>query len=127
MDDSGVADAFYTVLSIGIVLVAALAVSGVVLSATAGQGKDAGARLADYGEGREKGLYSFYYAVDEARSDYASGDPTVLSPAGSPARAPTTPLPLAPARRPRLPRPFRAPSYGPGTYTPRMMASTSSS
>jgi hypothetical protein len=76
MDDSGVADAFYTVLSIGIVLVAALAVSGVVLSATVGQGKDADARLADFGAGGMKeGLYSFYYAVDTSRSDYLSGDP----------------------------------------------------
>lgn len=76
MDDSGVADAFYTVLSIGIVLVAALAVSGVVLSATMGQGKDADARLADFGAGgMKKGLYSFFYAVDGANSDYLSGDP----------------------------------------------------
>ncbi len=78
MDDSGVADAFYTVLSIGIVLVAALAVSTVVLSATAGQGKDAGALLADYGArgGLKPGLYSFYYAVDGPQSDYTSGDPS---------------------------------------------------
>jgi hypothetical protein len=77
MDDAGVADAFYTVLSIGIVLVAALAVSGVVLSATAGQGMDAGARLADYGApgGLKPGIYSFYYAVDGPQSDPGSGDP----------------------------------------------------
>jgi hypothetical protein len=72
MDDSGVADAFYTVLSIGIVLVAALAVSGVVLSATAGQGGDA---MPDYSGGTREGIYSFYYAVDSAKSDYLSGDP----------------------------------------------------
>jgi hypothetical protein len=72
MDDWGVADAFYTVLSIGIVLVAALAVSGVVLSATAGQGRDA---MPAYSGGTREGLYSFYYAVDEAKSDYLSGDP----------------------------------------------------
>lgn len=74
MDDSGVADAFYTVLSIGIVLVAALAVSGVVLSATVEQGKDA--RIADFvAGGMKEGLYSFYYTVDIPRSDYLSGDP----------------------------------------------------
>ncbi|HTX44386.1 MAG TPA: PA14 domain-containing protein [Methanocella sp.] len=76
MDDSGVADAFYTVLSIGIVLVAALAVSGVVLSSVE-QGRDPG--LADLG-GMEKGLYSFYYAVDGPRSDYLSGDPDDIVP-----------------------------------------------
>ncbi len=76
MDDMGVADAFYTVLSVGIVLIAALAVSSVVLSTTAGQGKEAAAQLGDFGAGGMKqGLYSFYYAVDEARSDYMSGDP----------------------------------------------------
>jgi hypothetical protein len=76
MDDSGVADAFYTMLSIGIVLVAAIAVSGVVLSATVKQGDDAGARMAELGAGGlKKGLYGFYYAVDGARSDYLSGDP----------------------------------------------------
>lgn len=74
MDDSGVADAFYTVLSIGIVLVAALAVSGVVLSATVEQGRDAS--MAGLGaSGMKEGLYSFYYAVDGSRSDYLSGDP----------------------------------------------------
>jgi hypothetical protein len=76
MDDSGVADAFYTVLSIGIVIVAALAVSGVVLSTTMKQGSDAGAQIAGYGAGgMEKGLYGFYYAVDTARSDLSSGGP----------------------------------------------------
>jgi hypothetical protein len=81
MDDSGVADAFYTVLSIGIVLVAALAVSGVVLSATVGQGKDADARLANFGAGgMKKGLYSFYYTVDGSRGIYLSGDPDDVVP-----------------------------------------------
>jgi hypothetical protein len=74
MDDSGVADAFYTVLSIGIVLVAALAVSGVVLSSIE-QGRDVDAGIADFGGGMKGGLYSFYYAVDGPRSDYLSGDP----------------------------------------------------
>jgi|GEM_PF-4290308 len=76
MDDSGVADAFYTVLSIGIVMVAALAISGVVLSTTLKQGSDAGAQIAGYGAGgMEKGLYGFYYAVDTTRSDLSSSDP----------------------------------------------------
>jgi len=60
MDDSGVADAFYTVLSIGIVLVAAIAVSAVVLSTTTRQGGDAAAQIAGYGEqGLSKGLIAF--------------------------------------------------------------------
>ncbi len=81
MDNTGIADAFYTVLSVGIVLVAALAVSSVVLSATAGQGKEAGERLADFGAGGMKpGLYSFYYTVDDARSNHTSGDPADIVP-----------------------------------------------
>lgn len=76
MDDSGVADAFYTVLSIGIVLVAAIAVSAVVLSTTTKQGGEAAAQIAGYGEqGLSKGLYCFYYEVDSAHSNLASGDP----------------------------------------------------
>jgi hypothetical protein len=76
MDDSGVADAFYTVLSIGIVLVAAIAVSAVVLSTTTKQGGEAAAQMAGYGEqGLSKGLYCFYYAVDSSHSNLASGDP----------------------------------------------------
>jgi hypothetical protein len=75
MDDSGVADAFYTVLSIGIVLVAAIAISGVVLSATMKQGNEAGAQMAGMDGGMEKGLYCFYYAVDDDVGNYLSGDP----------------------------------------------------
>ena len=76
MDDAGVADAFYTVLSIGIVLVAAIAVSGVVLSTTGRQGAQAAAALAGYGDsGLSKGLYCFYYKADSGHSDFASGDP----------------------------------------------------
>ncbi len=76
MDDSGVADAFYTVLSIGIVLVAAIAVSAVVLSTTTKQGGEAAAQMAGYGEkGLSKGLYCFYYTADGTRSNIASGDP----------------------------------------------------
>lgn len=76
MDDSGVADAFYTVLSIAIVMMAAIAVSGVVLSATMKQGREAGSEVADFGDGgMEKGLYGFYYAVDGAQSSPLSGDP----------------------------------------------------
>jgi hypothetical protein len=79
MDDSGVADAFYTVLSIGIVLVAAIAVSGVVLSATMKQGGQASAEIAG-GSGMEKGLYCFFYTVDTARSkvDSSNSDDIVL-------------------------------------------------
>jgi hypothetical protein len=76
MDDSGVADAFYTLLSIAIVLVAAIAVSGVVLSSTVKQGKDVGDRISSFGDTvMKKGLYGFYYAVDAGRSDFSSADP----------------------------------------------------
>jgi len=70
MDDRGVADAFYTVLSIGIVLAAAIAISGVVLSTTARQGHEAGAAAMPDG-GMKKGAYAFYYA---ASSGTGSGD-----------------------------------------------------
>lgn len=76
MDDSGVADAFYTVLSVGIVMIAAIAVSGIVLSTTMKQGKDVNDRLAGFdAAGMKKGLYGFYYSVDQARSDFSSADP----------------------------------------------------
>jgi hypothetical protein len=76
MDDSGVADAFYTLVSIAVVLVAAIAVSGVVLSSSIKQGKDAGARLSSFGDtGLKKGLYGFYYAVNAARVHYDTDDP----------------------------------------------------
>jgi hypothetical protein len=76
MDDSGVADAFYTLLSIAIVLVAAIAVSGVVLSSTMKQGKDVGDRISSFGDTvMKKGLYGFYYAIDADRSDFSSADP----------------------------------------------------
>lgn len=76
MDDSGVADAFYTVLSIAIVITAALAVSGVVLSTTMKQSSEAGTRVVGFGaSGMQKGLYGLYYAVDTSRSDFSSGDP----------------------------------------------------
>ena len=76
MDDSGVADAFYTVLSIAIVMTAAIAVSGVVLSTTMKQSSEAGTQIAGFSPGgMEKGLYGLYYTVDKSRSDFSSGDP----------------------------------------------------
>lgn len=81
MDDAGVADAFYTVLSIGIVLVAAIAVAGVVLSTTAKQGGEAAAQIAGYGDGGlKKGLYCFYFEVDGAGSNFSAGDPDAIAP-----------------------------------------------
>lgn len=62
MDDRGVADAFYTVLSLGIVLIAAIAISGVVLSTTARQGHEAGEAIMPDG-GMKRGVYAFYYAA----------------------------------------------------------------
>lgn len=76
MDDAGVADALYTVLSIGIVLVAATAVAGVVLSTTSRQAGLADVQLAGYGNpGLSGGLYCFYYEADGEHSDFASCDP----------------------------------------------------
>lgn len=83
MDDRGVADAFYTILSVGIVMLMAIVIGGVVLSATMKQGSDASAQI--YQEnGMRKGAYAFYYNM-EPGSDFASGDSNAIilkSPAG---------------------------------------------
>ena len=102
MDDSGVADAFYTALSIGIVLVAAIAVSGIVLSVTTKQGDEAGARMADFGAGgMQKGVYGFYYTVDGTQGDLSSGDPDDIV-----------------LRKPALEAVEDEVSFGPGTARP---------
>ena len=78
-DDRGIADAMYTMMSIAIVMMLALAVSGVVLSTTMKQGKDVSAKVAAYDTGgMRKGACAFYFAVDAAGSDFASSDPNAI-------------------------------------------------
>jgi len=78
-DDRGIADAMYTMMSIAIVMMLALAVSGVVLSTTMKQGKDVSAKVAAYDTGgMRKGACAFYFAVDAAGSDLASSDPNAI-------------------------------------------------
>jgi hypothetical protein len=79
-DDRGIADAFYTVLSAGIVLLAGLAISSVVLNTATHQGQAVADRLdAPGGTGLKKGLYTFYYVADQS-ADFASSDPGRIPP-----------------------------------------------
>jgi hypothetical protein len=76
MDDKGVADAMYTVMSVAIVMVLAIAVSGVVLSTTMKQSDDVNSQVTAYDAGgMRKGACVFYYTVDALASDFSSGDP----------------------------------------------------
>jgi hypothetical protein len=80
VDDGGIADAFYTILSVGIVLLAGLAISSVVLNVATHQGQAAIDRLdSPGGTGQKKGLYAFYYTVDPA-ADFSSSDPGRIPP-----------------------------------------------
>ena len=79
-DDRGIADAFYTVLSAGIVLLAGLAISSVVLNTATHQGQAVADRLdAPGGTGLKKGLYTFYYAAGQS-ADFTSADPDRIPP-----------------------------------------------
>jgi hypothetical protein len=76
MDDKGVADAMYTVMSVAIVMVLAIAVSGVILSTTMKQSEAVGSQVTAYDAGgMRKGACVFYYTVDAPGSDFASSDP----------------------------------------------------
>ncbi len=78
--DQGVADAFYTVLSIGIVVLAGTAIAAVVLGVAGQQGKAVADRLdGPGGTALKKGVYAFYYAVGQP-ADYASADPGQVPP-----------------------------------------------
>jgi hypothetical protein len=79
-DDRAIADAFYTVLSAGIVVMAGLAISAVVLGMAGQQGKAVAGQIGGIGEaGMEKGLYAFYYTVDVS-GDLSSSDPGLIPP-----------------------------------------------
>jgi hypothetical protein len=77
-DDRGIADAFYTVLSAGIVLLAGLAISSVVLNTAIHQGQAVADRL-DTAGGMKRGLYAFYYTADSS-ADFYSADPGMIAP-----------------------------------------------
>ena len=79
-DDRGIADALYTVLSAGIVLLAGLAISSVVLNTATHQGEAVADRLdASGGTGLKKGLYTFYYGTDLS-ANLSSSDPDQIPP-----------------------------------------------
>jgi hypothetical protein len=79
-DDRGIADAFYTVLSAGIVLLAGLAISSVVLNAATHQGEAVAGRLdTPGGTGLTGGLYTFFYTADPS-ADFSSADPGQVLP-----------------------------------------------
>lgn len=78
-DDRGIADAMYTMMSVAIVMILAIAVSGIVLSTTMKQGKDVSSRVAAYDTGgMRKGACAFYFAVDAGGSDFGSNDPNAI-------------------------------------------------
>ncbi len=79
-DDRAIADAFYTVLSTGIVVMAGLAISAIVLGMAGQQGKAVAGQVEGIGQaGMEKGLYAFYYTVDVS-GDLSSSDPARTPP-----------------------------------------------
>jgi hypothetical protein len=80
VDDRGIADAFYTVISAGIVLLAGLAISSLVLNSAMHQGQAVADRLdAVDSTGLKKGLYTFYYTVGPS-ADLTSADPGRIPP-----------------------------------------------
>jgi hypothetical protein len=80
MDDGGVADAFYTVLSVGIVVIAGLALSGVVLAYAGSQGAAVADQMGgSMSPGLKPGLYAFYYQADDV-ADLESTDPVRIPP-----------------------------------------------
>lgn len=106
-DDRGIADAFYTVLSAGIVLLAGLAISSIVLNAAMHQGQAAADRLDVPGStGFRKGLYAFYYVTDPS-ADFSSADPGMIPPGSFVAMRPEPSIALS---KPVLPP--GAPSSG---------------
>lgn len=80
MDDRGIADAFYTILSIGIVVIAGIALSALVLNAAGQQGSAAADQLNIGADGLRKGIYGLYYTIDPS-ADLNSADPAMIPPA----------------------------------------------
>lgn len=79
-NDTAIADAFYTVLSAGIVVLAGLAISAVVLGMAGQQGKAVAGQAGGIGDaGMAKGLYAFYYTVDVS-GDLSSSNPDMVPP-----------------------------------------------
>lgn len=79
-DETAIADAFYTVLSAGIVVLAGLAISAIVLGMAGQQGKAVAGQTGGIGDsGMAKGLHAFYYTVDTS-GDLSSSDPDRVPP-----------------------------------------------
>lgn len=82
MDDQGISDAFFTVMSIGIVVLAGILIASTVLTFAGSQASAAADRLKGLQEpGMETGLNAFYYTIDPAASDLSSADPNKIPPA----------------------------------------------
>ena len=82
IDDRGISDAFFTVMSIGIVVLAGILIASTVLTFAGSQGNAAADRLKGLQEpGMETGLSAFYYTIDPAHSDLSSADPNQIPPA----------------------------------------------
>ncbi|CAJ35771.1 PA14 domain-containing protein [Methanocella arvoryzae] len=81
MDDRGISDAFFTVMSIGIVVLAGILIASTVLAFASSHGKTAADQLKELQEpGLKKGVSAFYYTIDPATSDLASADPNKILP-----------------------------------------------
>jgi hypothetical protein len=79
-DDRGIADAFYSVVSVGVVVIAGIALASVVLGIAGQQGTTAAEHLGDMGaRGMRKGVYGLYYTID-TDADLASSDPNMIPP-----------------------------------------------
>lgn len=81
MDDQGISDAFYTVMSLGIVVLAGILIGSIVLSFAGTQGKAEEDRLKGLQDpSLERGISAFYYTMDPAKSDLSSADPNKIPP-----------------------------------------------
>jgi hypothetical protein len=115
-DDRGIADAFYTVLSTGIVLLAGLAIASVVLNAAAHQGQAVADRLDAPGAGYQKGLYAFYYTADKS-ADFSSADPCRIPPGGYVTLRTEPGIALSKSGLPKAPRHTEVWLSGPGMFS----------
>ncbi|WP_424357834.1 PA14 domain-containing protein [Methanocella sp. MCL-LM] len=80
-NDEGISDAFFTVMSIGIVVVAGILIASIVITYAGSQGKAASDRLEGLQEpGMERGVSALYYTIDPSTSDLSSADPNKIPP-----------------------------------------------
>ena len=80
-NDEGISDAFFTVMSIGIVVVAGILIASTVLTFAGSQGKAAADRLEGLQEpAMERGVSALYYTINPSTADLSSADPNKIPP-----------------------------------------------